>query len=432
MARDLPNVPVFRAGDYRALRKGVWTRDDVARVAANYSPTVFEAPLTFDHATKGPAFGWVSAARCEDGVLVVDFKGVPEEVYEAWKDGRYKKRSVELLGPDQKLIPVPGPHLTAVTLLGAAPPAVVGLPDVAFSGVLGDAMPEFQELRFSLDVSPPDGAIHGVIVNEIQAGSVLSHQHKCYVDADRNGYTSGPLGSWYDAEPAGEDHKHVVRDGVVLEAGNPPHTHPLTILENTRTGEMFSSKEDTIMPAPASAVTETPAVDPAEVKFSAQINEMAKKNEDAERRLRDAEAELAQLRDQRDFGAIFSSALNDPKGPRVAPSEQAHLFAIYRALGSGEPVKFGANATATSPRSIFEEWLGLRPSIIRSGDAVTGEPAPLAAGAALNTQATPDRETYSNERAQALMKERGLDESHWSALVREATGEWAAKFGADA
>jgi hypothetical protein len=120
-------MEVFRAGDYGA--KGRWSEEDLEFLARDYSPEISEAPLTFDHARSGPAFGWVTRLRRVGDRLVATLSGVPEVVRELVRQGAYKKRSVELI---RKLAATGRPYLRAVTLLGAASPEVKGLRDVVF------------------------------------------------------------------------------------------------------------------------------------------------------------------------------------------------------------------------------------------------------------------------------------------------------------
>ncbi|MCX7625836.1 MAG: hypothetical protein N2Z21_06455 [Candidatus Sumerlaeaceae bacterium] len=139
-------MEVFRAGNYGA--KGVWTPQDIEQLARDYSPDLLEAPLTFDHARSGPAFGWVKHLKRVGDRLVALLGGVPECVRELVRRGAYKKRSVELL----RCFAATGrPYLRAVSLLGAASPAVPGLREVQFSAEEGvlcfDDDGEILELR---------------------------------------------------------------------------------------------------------------------------------------------------------------------------------------------------------------------------------------------------------------------------------------------
>lgn len=126
--KDEVEMEIFRAGDYGA--KGKYTEETLERIAADYRPDLLEAPLTFDHAQTGPAYGWVTQLRRSGDRLVAVLKGVPEAVRDMMRSGAYKRRSVELF----RALPQTGrPYLRAVSLLGAATPEVKGLRNVCFS-----------------------------------------------------------------------------------------------------------------------------------------------------------------------------------------------------------------------------------------------------------------------------------------------------------
>jgi len=121
-------MEIFRTGDYGP--KGRYSEADLDQISADYRPDLLEAPLTFDHAQTGPAFGWVAQLRRDGDRLIAAIKGVPRAVKELLIHGSYKRRSVELF----RQLPHTGrPYLRAVSLLGAATPEVKGLRDVCFA-----------------------------------------------------------------------------------------------------------------------------------------------------------------------------------------------------------------------------------------------------------------------------------------------------------
>lgn len=125
---DAVEMEVFRAGDYG--ERGTWTEEQIERLAADYNAQLHEAPLTLDHAQTGPALGWVRALRRVGDRLVAQVALGPGKVRDFLREGGFKKRSVEI----QREHPSTGrPYLRAVSLLGAASPAVEGLEPVAFS-----------------------------------------------------------------------------------------------------------------------------------------------------------------------------------------------------------------------------------------------------------------------------------------------------------
>lgn len=95
-----------------------------------------KVPLKLGHNTEQPltdgqpALGWVDRVWREGGKLKADFRDVPEIMYEAIKNGRYKNVSVELLRDvlaGTQTVPL---VLDAVALLGADLPAVGSLKDL--------------------------------------------------------------------------------------------------------------------------------------------------------------------------------------------------------------------------------------------------------------------------------------------------------------
>lgn len=124
MPHELKNVEIFRAGNH-----GAGLNMDEAmlqRIADAYDPAIQEAPVTIDHNKKGPAYGWVKSIRRNGKSLLADLHRISPTMFQAIKDGQYRKRSVEL--HRQR------PHnLRAVTFLGAGSPLVKGMANIAFT-----------------------------------------------------------------------------------------------------------------------------------------------------------------------------------------------------------------------------------------------------------------------------------------------------------
>ena len=132
-------VEIFKAGNHVASdgRAREFSVAVVAAMAAVYSPTRHEAPLTLGHpADNLPAYGWVKSLRAtDDGRLMMRAGDVTPEFSEAVKAGRYKKRSASFYPPGAANNPAPGNwYLRHVAWLGAQVPAVRGLADVNFEG----------------------------------------------------------------------------------------------------------------------------------------------------------------------------------------------------------------------------------------------------------------------------------------------------------
>jgi len=116
---------VFKAGKYP---QGAFSQSDVEALAKNYDTTFCEAPVTLDHEQKGPAYGWVSGLKSENGKLKASFRDVADELKDYVQSGKYKKISVEIY----RELEGKKPYLKAVSFLGAAIPQVKGMDPVEF------------------------------------------------------------------------------------------------------------------------------------------------------------------------------------------------------------------------------------------------------------------------------------------------------------
>lgn len=101
----------------------------IDKAVETFDAEYHEPPLVIGHPKHDdPAYGWVEGLKktVKDGtkVLLARFKDVVPEFIDATKNGRYKKRSVRFYSDGR---------LRHVGVLGAAPPAVKGLANVAFS-----------------------------------------------------------------------------------------------------------------------------------------------------------------------------------------------------------------------------------------------------------------------------------------------------------
>ena len=108
---------------------------DIRDIVGGYDPARHEAPLVVGHPRSDkPAFGWVDKLEAGRGGLFGVPKQVSSEFSEAVREGRYKKVSASLYGPDNPRNTNPGKwSLRHVGFLGAQPPAVSGLQSVQFA-----------------------------------------------------------------------------------------------------------------------------------------------------------------------------------------------------------------------------------------------------------------------------------------------------------
>ena len=119
-------IPVFRTGKHvdSAGNEKTWTEADLDTIMSKYQPSKHEAPVVIGHPTdNAPAWGWVESLKRQGQMLYAKLKDVAPEFSDMVRKGLFKKRSISLR-PDMSL--------RHVGFLGAMPPAVKGLPDVAF------------------------------------------------------------------------------------------------------------------------------------------------------------------------------------------------------------------------------------------------------------------------------------------------------------
>ena len=139
-----PWIEIFRAGDYRGANKGLITREDLDRVVRNYDPSYHEAPACIGHpADDKPAYGWIEALAVDGDKLLAREKQVDPKFDEARQAGRFKKRSAAFYCDADGNIT----GLRHVAYLGAQPPEVKGLQDLAFN----DHGAKFIEVDFEED-----------------------------------------------------------------------------------------------------------------------------------------------------------------------------------------------------------------------------------------------------------------------------------------
>lgn len=114
-----------------------FTEDMVKAAAAAYDPSLHEAPIVVGHPKDNhPAYGWIKSLSFSDGNLIAEPHQEDPEFSEMVTAGRFKKRSASFYLPDSPNNPKPGTlYLRHVGFLGAQPPAVKGLRDVAFNEV---------------------------------------------------------------------------------------------------------------------------------------------------------------------------------------------------------------------------------------------------------------------------------------------------------
>lgn len=130
---------IFRTGKQTDSRGNTrtWTEEDLDKIVNTYDPATNEAPVVVGHPKdNAPAFAWVESLKREGDTLYAKVKDVVTEFSDAVKKGMYKKRSISLY---------PDGSLRHIGFLGAVPPAVKGLKDLAFNDSADVLTYEFSE-----------------------------------------------------------------------------------------------------------------------------------------------------------------------------------------------------------------------------------------------------------------------------------------------
>lgn len=132
---------VFTAGEYP---QGTVTAEDLARIAACYDPSVYEAPVWIGHPgsttpEEPKAYGWVESLIAEDDKLYASFSHLDDDLIGMVKDRKYRRCSVEFGKLNYK--PLKDKlYLVAIALTNR--PAVAGLAPLEFSAPERNYKPE--------------------------------------------------------------------------------------------------------------------------------------------------------------------------------------------------------------------------------------------------------------------------------------------------
>lgn len=173
-ARALPDgIEIFRAGRHvdAAGRVYVFTEADIDAMVAAYDPALREAPLTVGHPQDDrPAYGWVKGLKkLASGTLAMTPHQVEPQFAQMVAEGRFKKRSASFYTPAAPYNPTPGKwYLRHVAFLGAQPPAVAGLKDIAFSAGDAGGVVSFTEPLAAHTVEPAPQQEHTPMNEELK------------------------------------------------------------------------------------------------------------------------------------------------------------------------------------------------------------------------------------------------------------------------
>jgi hypothetical protein len=141
-AEQNPQAPAgrlafFRPGRHTAVdgREIEFTPAQLAEAASVYDASAHEAPFVIGHPQlTAPAYGWAAGLKFENGTLYAEPKQVNADFAAMVNNGAFKKVSASWYLPDSPGNPKPGKlYLRHIGFLGAAPPALKGLPDASFA-----------------------------------------------------------------------------------------------------------------------------------------------------------------------------------------------------------------------------------------------------------------------------------------------------------
>jgi len=145
----MKKIQIFKSGTHISSdgSKIKFTEDQLKSTVESYNKASHEAPIVIGHPkTNAPAFGWVDSLEYSDGSIWANLDQVNNDFEEMVKAGSFKKRSASFYHPDCKTNPKPGVfYLKHVGFLGAKPPAIKGLKDIAFSEDDQEIVLEFDE-----------------------------------------------------------------------------------------------------------------------------------------------------------------------------------------------------------------------------------------------------------------------------------------------
>ncbi|MCC7047672.1 MAG: hypothetical protein IT562_13245 [Alphaproteobacteria bacterium] len=167
-------IEIFRAGTHTAEsgRAITFSDADLAVIAGGYDPKIHEAPIVVGHPdTDAPAYGWISGLQLVAGRLQAMPAQLDPSFAEIMKAGRFKKVSASFYSPDSPANPKPGQwYLKHVGFLGATPPAIKGLKQVAFNAAETGA----ETIDLAEPSPSPAAPTHALIKARRDAGQTIS------------------------------------------------------------------------------------------------------------------------------------------------------------------------------------------------------------------------------------------------------------------
>lgn len=301
-------IPVFKPGTHTAVdgRKLTFTLENCIDLAESYDPSVSEAPAVIGHPKlTAPAYAWAKSFEVKDGLVYAQLDQINPEFAEAYNAGSYKKRSLSIYLPDSPGNPKPGHYYARhIGFLGAAAPAIKGLPDASFTESDGE--------QGAAEFSMADEEFDENLI------SILSNLRDLLIE--KEGIVSADL------------------------------FLPQWRLESLRAISDLKQKEKEKMPQPnldANFAEQQAAIDAK----SAELNKREQ-----------ALLEKEQTNKRAEFAAFADELV---KNGKLLPSHKRTVVEVFMALGN-EPISFAEGDTTvnSSPSDLIKKVLSDRPAFI--------------------------------------------------------------------
>jgi hypothetical protein len=384
-------ISIFKTGIHTDSqgRTREWGTADLDKIASSYNPAEHEAPIVIGHPkNNAPAFGWVEGVERKGEILFAKAKQLVPEFVDMVKQGLFKKRSISLY---------PDGSLRHIGFLGAMPPAVKGLPDVAFTAEEEGTVIEFAD---DTDKEKQKARAEKYNIGIKEGGNVtkpsewadvadddfldpVNYRYPC-PDADQTRTAASYWGKEKNQQQYGEAEREIMN--ARLEAKK----KKFKIGEE---GGTNMSLKDTLKKVFTQAVDKIPDEDLAteprtfsEAEVKAQVEE-AKKQAKAEGVAEGKKAVSAEFSEkQRELKKTELTAYVDglikgdgKKGRALAAAKKAGLVEFMATLGDEETVEFteGEGATAKTvkkaPLAAMKAILETLPQDITYSEVATKE-----------------------------------------------------------
>lgn len=345
----LRTIEVFKTGRHTAMNGETlnFTRAELRDIAKSYNPQTHEAPIVVGHpAHDAAAFGWVKGVRVTAGGdrLEVDTRQVDPTFAEGVKAGRYKKVSISLYKPTDPANPHPGKFsLRHVGFLGAMPPAVKGLKQVAFAGNTNDAV--------TIDFAASDfgGKLRAITdkFKSLLAGLSESPADAASLEAELEALTAEA-----EAEPAG-----AIDADMAAEVADEAASEVADALPSDLDPDMAAQIEDIIAKRIASALAAATPADHGErvMRITGKsLPPPRKTGPSADVVTREADLRRRELELRRNEHASFLESI--VKEGRPLPAPGATIVTLLEALDTvrTDAVSFGENDTR-APVDVFKD-----------------------------------------------------------------------------